>query len=146
MRRFVRDEEGNVTILSITLIAVGVLLAGVSWDLNNYEYHRVKLQQIADRAVLAAANLDQTLPREEVVRDYFTKMNYPDIVTSVSVDEGLNYRTVGVNVAGVIATNTVRGDYSGSVKWQGTQLIAPLTAEQKENMTQEQIDAYEEAR
>ena len=29
MRRFVRDEEGNVTILSITLIAVGVLLAGV---------------------------------------------------------------------------------------------------------------------
>ena len=146
MRRFVRDEEGNVTILSITLIAVGVLLAGVSWDLNNYEYHRVKLQQIADRAVLAAADLDQTLPREEVVRDYFTKMNYPDIVTSVSVDEGLNYRTVGVNVAGVIATNTVRGDYSGSVKWQGTQLIAPLTAEQKENMTQEQIDAYEEAR
>ena len=65
-------------------------------------------------------------------------MNYPDIVTSVSVDEGLNYRTVGVNVAGVIATNTVRGDYSGSVKWQDTQLIAPLTAEQKENMTQEQ--------
>ena len=64
MRHFVRDEEGNVTILSITLIAVGVLLAGVSWDLNNYEYHRVKLQQIADRAVLAAADLDQTLPRE----------------------------------------------------------------------------------
>ena len=30
MRRFVRDEEGNVTILSIILIAVGVLLAGVS--------------------------------------------------------------------------------------------------------------------
>ncbi|WP_298857691.1 TadE/TadG family type IV pilus assembly protein [uncultured Sulfitobacter sp.] len=146
IHRFVRDEEGNVTILSITLIAIGVLLAGVSWDLNNYEYHRVKLQQIADRAVLAAADLDQTLPREEVVRDYFTKMNYPDIVTSVSVEEGLNYRTVGVNVGGVIQTNTVRGDYTGGVKWQGTQLIAPLTEEQKEVMTDEQISAYEQMR
>lgn len=146
LHRFVRDEDGNVTVLSITLIAMTVLLAGVSWDLNNYEYHRVKLQQIADRAVLAAADLDQTLPREEVVRDYFTKMNYPDIVTSVSVAEGLNFRTVGVNVGGVIETNTVRGDYSGSVKWQGTKLIAPLTPEQRANMTDEAIELYEQAR
>ncbi|WP_025062817.1 TadE/TadG family type IV pilus assembly protein [Sulfitobacter guttiformis] len=131
LHRFVRDEEGNVTVVAITLIAMTALLAGVSWDLNNYEYHRVKLQQLADRAVLAAADLDQTMPREEVVRDYFDKSNYPDLVTTVNVAEGLNYRTVGVNVSGVIATNTVRGDYTGSVQWQGTDLNRDMTEAEK---------------
>ena len=113
LNRFVRDEDGNVTILSIILIATGAVLSGIAWDLNSFEYRRVALQQIADRAVLAAADLDQTLPPEDVVRDYFKKAGYKDVVTSVNVDEGLNYRTVSVNVDGLVAVNSINGNFSG---------------------------------
>ncbi len=113
LRRFARDENGNVTMLSIILIATGAVLSGVAWDLNSFEYRRVGVQQVADRAVLAAADLDQTIDPEAVVRDYFDKAGYGDVVTAVNVDEGLNFRTVSVSVSGLVAASVVSGNYSG---------------------------------
>lgn len=134
LSRFVRDENGNVTLLSIILIATGAVLSGIAWDLNSFEYRRVALQQIADRAVLAAADLDQTLPPEEVVRDYFAKAGYADVVSSVNVDEGLNFRTVSVDVHGLISAQSVRGSYSGETTFGGNASIdAPIAARQRFN-------------
>jgi hypothetical protein len=114
LRQFAQGEDGNVTVLSLFFIAILLLLAGVSWDVNSHEYHRVKIQNTADRAVLAAADLDQTLDPQEVVNDYFEKVGYPDLVASVNVDEGLNYRTVSVNVEALVQANTISGTYDGS--------------------------------
>ena len=41
LRRFVRGEDGNITILSIVLIATGAVLSAVAWDLNSFEHRRV---------------------------------------------------------------------------------------------------------
>jgi hypothetical protein len=122
LSRFVKDEAGNVTIVSILFIGIIGLLATVSWDLNSHEYHRVKIQQLADRAVLAAADLDQTLEADAVVRDYFDKSGYGDIVSNVTVSEGLNFRTVSVNVEGLIKTNFIGHDYYGETITGGNAL------------------------
>ena len=113
LRQFAQGEDGNVTVLSLFFIAILLLLAGVSWDINSHEYHRVKVQNTADRAVLAAADLDQTLDPDAVVNDYFEKVGYPDLVADVNVNEGLNFRTVSVDVSGLVRTSVINGDYSG---------------------------------
>lgn len=113
LRQFAQGEDGNVTVLSLFFIAILLLLAGVSWDVNSHEYHRVKIQNTADRAVLAAADLDQMLDPQAVVNDYFEKVGYPDLVANVNVDEGLNYRTVSVDVEALVRVNTLEGSYTG---------------------------------
>lgn len=114
LRRFAQEEDGNVTILSLFFIAIMILLAGISWDLNSHEYHRVKVQGTADRAVLAAADLDQTDPKA-VVDDYFETVGYPDLITNVNPTTGLNFRTVSVSVEGTVSASTIRGNYDGEV-------------------------------
>lgn len=118
--KFAKEEAGNVTITSLAFLGALTLLAGVSWDLNSHEYHRVKIQHTADRAVLAAADLDQTLDPQEVVNDYFAKVGYPDLVAQVNVDEGLNFRTVSVLASGVVEAQTIEGDFQGTAAMGGS--------------------------
>ena len=110
LRRFAQGEEGNVTILSLALLAILALLASIAWDMNGNEYHRVRMQHTADRAVLAAADLDQTLDPQIVVQDYFDKVGYPELVTGVNVDEGLNFRKVSVSTTGIMGTDFIKGE------------------------------------
>ena len=117
--RFVKDEDGNITIVSLAFMAAIGILSAIAWDLNSHEYHRVKLQQLSDRAVLAAADLDQTLPASELVQDYFVKSGYGDVVSNVSVEEGLNFRTVSVTVDGLVDTTFLGGDYYGAAMLGG---------------------------
>ncbi len=109
-RQFVQGEDGNVTVMSLFFIAVLMMLAGISWDVNSHEYHRVKIQGTADRAVLAAADLDQTMDPEVVVKDYFEKVGYPDLVSTVNISEGLNFRTVSVLADAIVDVNSINGD------------------------------------
>lgn len=92
--RFSKDEAGNMSFMavigSLSLIAFG----GIGIDLMYAEMKRTKVQATLDRAVLAATDLEQGLVPEDVMQDYFTKMQMPDALTSVSVESGLNYRNV----------------------------------------------------
>lgn len=97
--RFTREEDGLVTIFALFMILIMVFLGGMGVDLMRHERERSKVQAVADRAVLAAADLDQTLPPEEVARDYFNKAGMAEYVSSVTVDEGLNYRRVTVDAS-----------------------------------------------
>lgn len=117
--QFAKGEAGNVTITSLAFLGALTLLAGISWDLNSHEYHRVKIQHTADRAVLAAADLDQTLDPQEVVNDYFDKVGYPDLVAQVNIEEGLNFRTVSVLASGVVETDTIEGNFQGTAAMGG---------------------------
>lgn len=129
--RFVKDEDGNITIVSLAFMAAIGILSAVAWDLNSHEYHRVKLQQLSDRAVLAAADLDQTLPADVLVQDYFDKSGYGDVVSQVNIDEGLNYRTVSVEVDGLVDTTFLGGDYYGAALMGGNAKVDSRAAAQK---------------
>ena len=101
-------------IVSLSFISILMLLAGISWDLYSHEYHRVKVQNTSDRAVLAAADLDQTLDPQEVVNDYFDKVGYPDLVANVTVETTLNSKTVSVSTDAVVSADAIAGNYTGS--------------------------------
>lgn len=105
LKRFAQGEEGSMTILGIGLLMALVLIGGISYDLQRNEMERVRIQQTADRAVLAAADLDQTTDPETIVRDYFEKSNLPMRANAVTVEEGLNFRTVSVNADAITPTN-----------------------------------------
>ncbi|MEP2184756.1 Tad domain-containing protein, partial [Roseibium sp.] len=71
LRRFAREEDGLVTLFAILMILLMILLGGVGVDLMRHERERSRVQAVADRAVLAAADLDQTLSPGAVARVYF---------------------------------------------------------------------------
>ena len=94
IERFKEEESGVATIFACFMIMMMVLVGGIGVDLMHNEMERVRLQNTLDRAVLAAADLDQTLTPAEVVEDYFTKSGFPGQPGTVTVDEGLNNRIV----------------------------------------------------
>ena len=110
-RGFARDEDGMVTIFAFFMVFCMMMIGGIGVDMMRHEMERTRIQAVADRAVLAAADLDQTLDPEFVVRDYFSKSGIGDFVSQVDVDEGLNYRTVTVDASTDV--NTMFMDYLG---------------------------------
>ena len=105
LRRYAQEEDGSVTIFAGAVIMMILLVAGIAYDLQRHEMERVRIQSTADMAVLAAADLDQTLDPQAVVQDYFDKAGIPNGANAITVNEGLNFRTVSVNADGTIPTN-----------------------------------------
>lgn len=99
LRRFVNDDDGSMTIFACFLIMMMLLVGGIGVDLMRSEMERTRLQNTVDRAVLAAADLDQEMDPEAVVTDYFEKSGLGSYLQSVTVDEGLNFRTVTAKAA-----------------------------------------------
>lgn len=91
---FRNDERGALIIFGLILLTLMIMMGGLAVDLMRHERTRTELQQTLDRSVLAASSLRQTLPADGVVRDYFDKAGLSQYLSSVTVDEGLNYRTV----------------------------------------------------
>ncbi|MGR3513668.1 MAG: pilus assembly protein TadG-related protein [Paracoccaceae bacterium] len=89
MKRFKKDEEGSLIIFSMFIFVTMIIFGGIAVDLMLYENRRVHVQNSTDRAVLAAANIEQTVPAKEVVKDYLAKVGI-----SVS-DEDIFVRDIG---------------------------------------------------
>lgn len=70
---FSRNEDGSLLIFGLFMFVIMLIVAGVSLDVMRFEERRTTLQATTDRAVLAAADLRQTLPAKDVVKDYFKK-------------------------------------------------------------------------
>lgn len=104
LHRFGRDESGAVVIFSIFMFICMLMVGGVGIDLMRFERDRMALQNTLDRAVLAAADLDQTQPAEAVVRDYFDKAGVGAYLQSVTVDEGIGYRSVSAKATSELDT------------------------------------------
>lgn len=94
LRRFAREEDGNLIIFGVYAFVLMLMMTGIGIDLMRFERDRSVLQYTLDRAVLAAADLDQPLEPEAVVADYLNKAGLGDKLQSVSVREGLGFRTV----------------------------------------------------
>ncbi len=106
MRRigFRDSEDGSLIIFSLYVLICMMLAIGISLDTVRFEYTRAKLQATLDRAVLAAADLDQVLDPEDVVTDYFEKAGLSQQLVSVTVSQGVNYRTVSAEAEAVVDT------------------------------------------
>lgn len=96
-RRFHRDEDGAMVFFALMLFMMILMVGGIGVDLMRNEMTRTRLQSTLDRAVLAAADLDQQLEPSAVVQDYFDKSNMGDYLSSVTVSEGINFRTVSAD-------------------------------------------------
>ncbi len=74
LKRFRKDEEGSLIIFSMFIFLTMIIFGGIAVDLMMYENRRTHVQNATDRAVLAAANLRQTVTAKEVVKDYLAKV------------------------------------------------------------------------
>lgn len=74
VKRFKKDEEGSLIIFSMFIFLTMIIFGGIAVDLMMYENRRTHVQNSTDRAVLAAANIKQTVPAKEVVKDYLAKV------------------------------------------------------------------------
>lgn len=102
--RFCRDEAGVLTGFSLYIFILMMMIAGLTIDIMRYESVRTRLQATSDRAVLAAADLDQTNDAVAVVEDYFAKAGMSEYLDGVHVSRGLNYKEVEAQVSATIPT------------------------------------------
>ncbi|MDU8929987.1 TadE/TadG family type IV pilus assembly protein [Alisedimentitalea sp. MJ-SS2] len=90
-----RDNESGVLVgFGVFLILILLAVGGMGIDFMRFEYTRTSLQSTLDRAVLAAADLDQTLDAQFVVEDYFAKSDLGNYLKTITVDEGLAHKQV----------------------------------------------------
>ncbi|KIN63975.1 hypothetical protein Z946_2858 [Sulfitobacter noctilucicola] len=110
-RSFAKEEDGMVTIFACFMIFCMIMIGGIGVDMMRHEMERTRIQAVADRAVLAAADLDQLLDPTAVVHDYFAKSGMADFVSNVEVNQGLNFRNVKVDASTTVKTQFM--DYLG---------------------------------
>ncbi|MEM9393065.1 MAG: Tad domain-containing protein [Pseudomonadota bacterium] len=103
-RSFRDSEAGTLTAFSLYIFIAMIMVCGLTIDLMRYEAVRTRLQSTNDRAVLASADLDNTLDAREVVEDYFNKAGLGDYLDDVVVEKGLNYKEVSAEVSASIPT------------------------------------------
>lgn len=97
---FRRAEDGSLLIFGLFCFVMMLLLAGVALDLMRFEERRTTLQNTIDRASLAAADLQQTLPPKEVVKDYFRKAGLnPPTDSQITVVQGAHGDSRRVSIA-----------------------------------------------
>lgn len=70
---FATSERGTMTIFALFLLMIIFAASGFAVDVMRYDRERARLQYALDRAVLAAADLDQDLCPKDVVVDYLKK-------------------------------------------------------------------------
>lgn len=83
-----------MVLFCVVLFVSMLVVAGMSVDFMRYENARTRLQSTLDRAILAAADLDQRRDPRAVVEDYFAKAGLLDQLTNVTVTEHIGSRTV----------------------------------------------------
>lgn len=104
LKQFAGDESGAIVGFALFLFLMMLMVGGIGIDLMHSEMRRTKLQGTLDRAILAAADLGQELSPEAVVDDYFDKAGMSEHLSTVVVDEGLNYRVVSAEASATIDT------------------------------------------
>ncbi|SEO07857.1 Tad domain-containing protein [Palleronia pelagia] len=97
--RFGNEEEGSLTIMALFFFICMVMIGGLSLDIMVFENNRTRLQNLSDRAVLAATAMNQEGDPEAVVRSYFDKAGMSSNLAGIQVSQGLVARTVSVQTA-----------------------------------------------
>jgi len=93
-RSFRKEEDGVMIAFSLFILLLMLIVGGMAVDFMRLEARRSLIQGVADNAVLAAADLDQTLSPDAVVEDYFTKAGLGGVAVNTTYEEDSNYRVV----------------------------------------------------
>lgn len=132
VRRYRREDDGALIIFGLYVFIIIIMVAGIAVDMMWFESRRATLQATLDRAILAAADLNQTLEPEGVVEDYFTKAGLRDFLIDVEVDDGLNFREVQASAATEFPTFFMH--------WTGVrELTAPAAGTALERVTEVEV-------
>lgn len=106
LRRFKGAEDGSMTLFALFILLMMLMAGGLAVDVMRTEYTRVTIQNTLDRAVLAAADLDQTEDAKAVVIDYFEKARLSQYLNedSIQVDNStasgqLSFRRVSATAS-----------------------------------------------
>lgn len=104
-KRFFVRNDGGMIILAVFLFVAMLFTASLAIDLVRHDQERVRLQGIADRAVLSAATIPQDEPgnaekTKQFVSEFFLAAGY----TSAQVDEWVEVIPIGDTGAEVRVT------------------------------------------
>ncbi|ETX14200.1 hypothetical protein OCH239_04940 [Roseivivax halodurans JCM 10272] len=102
---FLRSEDGSMSIFALFTALSLVAIGGIGIDYMVAEYKRTNLQNTLDRAVLAAADLEQMVEPDLVVVDYLSKMSLGDALTKVTSEQGVNFKDVSGEASTELASN-----------------------------------------
>src|SRR5688572_26349907 len=104
LRGFARCERGSFTIFTLYLILAMLIICGVSVDVMRFEAKRTRVQNTLDRAVLAAADMSQTLTAAQVVHSYFEKAGLVEYYNEPHTTVGFNSKEVSGTASGQLDT------------------------------------------
>ena len=96
---FRSKEDGSLMIFGLYMFICMMIISGLAVDAMRAEYQRTKIQATTDRALLASASINQTLPAQEIFDDYFAKAGMTGQAPTATVVESLNYRKVSAAYA-----------------------------------------------
>ena len=111
--RFRNEEDGVMVGFAVVLVIMMIMIGGLGADIMHAEMKRTRLQHTLDRAVLAAADMDQERPAKDVVEDYFDKSGVEfDNVSSTS-ERTLNHRKVSAtaDIEAVMRYSNIGGKF-----------------------------------
>ncbi|NOE35632.1 MULTISPECIES: TadE/TadG family type IV pilus assembly protein [unclassified Ruegeria] len=108
IRKFAKEEDGTFTIFVLFMMVLMLAVTGMSMEFMKYERDRASLQSTLDRAVLAAADLDQQLPAKDVVDAYMDKAGLGNLNAVTTVVEGFGSRSVTASAEAVMETRYLR--------------------------------------
>ncbi|WP_209833493.1 MULTISPECIES: TadE/TadG family type IV pilus assembly protein [unclassified Ruegeria] len=108
LEQFARNEDGAFTIFVLFMVVLMLAITGMAMDVMKYERDRASLQSTLDRAVLAAADLDQDLPAKAVVDSYMDKAGLGNLNAITTVVEGFGSKKVSATAEAVVPTRYLR--------------------------------------
>ena len=103
-RENMRNEDGSLAIFGLFTFVIILVLGGIGVDVVRHEQLRSELQSTLDRAVLAAANLDNTLDPKAVVTDYFQKAGLVQYLSDVRTETTSSGRRITAEVDATVPT------------------------------------------
>ena len=98
VKSFLHEEDGVLAKPMIGTFLAMLAVGGIGVDLMRMERDRTELQYTLDRAVLAAADLDQSLDADAVVLDYLTKAGLEQYYSDPDDQKGLGYKSVEATI------------------------------------------------
>lgn len=127
LRHFARREDGSLLIFGVYVFVLILMVAGIGIDLMRFERDRSNIQYTMDRAVLAAADLDQSLDPVAVVNDYADKAGVAGYLTNVTVTNGAGFRSVTASASSNVETQFMHMNGVDT-------LVAPATSTAEESI------------
>ncbi|MDA7426092.1 TadE/TadG family type IV pilus assembly protein [Thalassococcus lentus] len=97
--RFWSDQSGTMSYVAVAGAMVMMVFGGIGVDMIHAELKRTKIQNTLDRAVLAAAAVENEMDAETTVQEYFNAMNLADALGSVDADVSARNKRVSADAA-----------------------------------------------